>query len=98
MIGQGDSRTRFFVCYGYCVAAALIVLSHSLLEQVRGEGAEQWLVPIAAALVVALVPSWVARYLPGPIWLTPVVIGIGAGVAMFPALAFTFVALSNIGA
>ncbi len=93
MIGHGESRTRFFVAYGYSVAAALVVLSQALIELVRGEGAKEWLVGFAAAMLVSLFPAWLARHLPGPIWLTPVVLGIGAGLAMFPALGFIFSAL-----
>jgi hypothetical protein len=93
MIGQGESRTRFFVAYGYSVVAALLVLSQALIELVRGEGATQWLIGIAAAVLLSLVPGSLARHVPGPIWLTPVVLGIGAGLVMFPALGFIASAL-----
>ena len=93
MIGHGDSRTRFFVAYGYSVVAAIAVLSQAFIELVRGYGPKEWLVGLAAALLVSLVPAWLARYLPGPIWLTPVVLGIGAGLAMFPAIGFILSAL-----
>ena len=93
MIGHGENRTRFFVAYGYSVVAALAVLSQALIELVRVDGAKEWLIGLAAAMLVSVVPGWLARHLPGPIWLTPVVLGIGAGLAMFPALGFIFSAL-----
>ena len=86
MIGHGESRTRFFVAYGYSAAVAFLVLSQALIDLVRGHSAVDWLLGLGVALLVSLVPAWLARYLPGPIWFTPVLLGIGTGLGMFPAL------------
>lgn len=93
MIGQGERRTRFLVAYGYAVVAALVVLSQALGGPVGGSSPGRWLYGFAVAAVFSLVPAWLARHLPGPLWLTPVVLGLGIGAALFPALAFIVAAL-----
>ncbi len=98
MTGHGDSRVRFFVAYGYSLSSALLVLGTSFLafNFTWGEMALAGPVGFVIALIASLVPAFLARFLPGPIWLTPVALGLGAGLLMYPLVGFTLQVLGVI--